>query len=84
MIVDSVIDGPIEVALWLAVLQRPGPLFGCLACRTSTVWWHPTHGGVHPRCIPRAMVLVAGDDEGGTPRRSRSRLSGAYARHGSV
>lgn len=76
------VTGSLEVIGWLAVLEAPGPLFGCGVCQSSTVWRHPVYGGVHPRCVPRAMVAVHGDGCGGEVRVPSVRRRGAYARHG--
>lgn len=77
------IRGPVEVAGWLAVLT-PGPLTGCLACRTSTLWSHPIYGGVHPQCIAAALLIL--DDGGAAPvvraSTQRPRRMGAYSRRG--
>lgn len=77
----EVITGPLEAILWLAVLDRPGPLGGCIACRFSSVWHHRIHGWVHPRCVPRAIAMMSADD-GGDVRVASSQRRGAYARHG--
>ena len=82
-VVDVV--GPIETLLWLAVLVDDGPLHRCIVCGHSTVWRHPAHGGVHPRCVPAAMAAL---DDGGAepviPNQSPSRSRGAYSRRGKV
>jgi hypothetical protein len=78
--------GPIEVILWLAVLERPGPLLTCITCRSATVWRHPRYGGVHPRCVPRAMAAME-DDTGGDAlvcKPGAVRRRGAYSRRGKV
>ena len=79
------IRGPIEVAEWLAVLT-PGPLGGCLACRTSTMWHHPTAGPVHPQCIATALAVL--DDGGAAPvvrvPSAAPRNRGAYSRRAAM
>lgn len=79
--IDEVITGPLEALLLLAVLDRPGPLGGCVVCRFSSVWAHPQHGYVHPRCTPRLLVMLSADT-GGQARTASLRRRGAYARHG--
>lgn len=74
------IRGPVEVVLWLAALEA-GPLVGCIVCRSSTIWRHPRHGGVHPQCVPVAMRALDGDDR--RPAMS-VRRPGAYGRYAGV
>lgn len=79
------VTGPIEVLLWLAVLEDPGPLGTCVVCSRMSVWRHPTHGYVHLPCIPRAMEIFEGDGVPVAPMaRSAGRRRGAYGRHGAA
>lgn len=79
------VTGPIEVVLWLAVLEDPGPLGACIACRRMSVWRHPEHGYVHIACIPRVMESLSADEGAEAPvARSATRRRGAYSRRGAV
>jgi hypothetical protein len=83
---DEVIEGPIETVLLLARLEQAGSLGTCVACRRACVWRHPEYGFMHPRCCPRALLLLEVDVWAPTPvaapvrERQRPRR-GAYARH---
>lgn len=75
------VTGPIEVLLWLAVLEDPGPTGACIVCGHLSVWSHPVHGYVHLPCIPRAMEIYEGDGSPEVPAvRVSGRRRGAYGR----
>ncbi|WP_297701627.1 hypothetical protein [Mycobacterium sp.] len=79
------VTGPIEVLLWLAVLEDPGPVGVCVVCRHLSVWRHPVHGYVHIPCIPRAMEIYEGEGAPEVPAaRAAGRRRGAYGRRPSV
>lgn len=83
---DEVIEGPIETVLLLARLEQAGSLGTCVACRRSCVWRHPVYGFMHPRCCPRALVLLevdvwAPDPVVAAPRERVRARRGAYDRH---
>jgi len=68
------VSGSLEVLLWLAVLER-GSLYGCISCRSSTVWRHPVYGGVHPWCVESAMRRI-GDLDGEPTVAAAPRVAG--------
>jgi hypothetical protein len=74
------VTGPIEVLLWLAVLEDPGPLGRCIVCDRMSVWRHPVHGYVHLPCIPRAMEVYEGGAVEVPVARASGRRRGAYGR----
>lgn len=79
----EIISGPAEAALWLAVLT-PGALGGCMVCRGSSVWHHPVHGPLHPRCVARAMTVLDDGAKESTVSTAPTRHRGAYSRRGFV
>lgn len=82
--VSEVIEGPIETVLLLAVLTEAEAVGTCVVCRRICGWHHPEHGYLHPRCCPRALVVLEIDvwaPKSTSPVRERVRgRRGAYDR----